>query len=181
MRNRLWFVLTLFGASPCFSAEVYPTKPLRMVVAFVPGGGADAMAFPEEIVAKATPDGHTLLTMGGSFYLTPLLQKVPYDPVREFSPITLVNTFPFVLIVNSSLPAKSVAELIALAESKPGELNYGSGGIGGGNHLGPELLKAMAGINIVRVGYKSGSVALNGLLSNEVQLMVNPPQRRHRM
>ena len=197
MRIALWLTpAAIIMAAGSVLGQNYPNKPIRILTTGVAGSAdiaarllapelagvlrqqlvVDNRLFPEEIVAKSTPDGYTLLAMGGSFYLTPLLKTTPYDPIKQFTPITLVETFPFILIVSSSLPVKSVSELIALAKSRPGELNYGSGGVGGGNHLGPELFKAMAGVNIVRVSYKSGSVALNGLLGGEVQLMVNPPE-----
>ncbi len=172
----------------------YPNRPLRIVTA-EPGGGSDLTArliaqglsaafdqpvivdnrpagiIPAEIVSKATPDGYTLLVTGGTFWVGPLMQRTPYDPVRDFSPITLAASSPNVVAVNPSVAARSVTELIALAKSKPGELNYASGPAGSTNHLAAELFKSMAGVNIVRISYKSTGQAVNDLIGGRVQLM----------
>src|SRR5204862_580813 len=97
--------------------------------------------------------------------------KMPFDPVKDFAPITLVGISPGILVVHPAVPAKSVQELIALAKTRPGELNYASGGAGSPNHLAAELFKAMAGVNIVRIAYKGGGPALNALMGGEVQVM----------
>ncbi len=156
-------------------AQGYPVKPVRMVTAEV-GAAGDLVArmaatglsegygqqvivdnrggsgvIPIEIVAKATPDGYTLLVFGSAFWLLPFLQNVGYNPVSDFSPITLAVTTPLLLVVHPSLPVKSIKELIALAKAKPGELNYASGIAGSATHLPAELFKSMAGVNIVRV------------------------------
>jgi len=128
-----------------------------------------------ESVAKALPDGYTLLLAGGQLTITPLLRKTSYDAVRDFAPITLPGSSPLILVVHPSLPVKSVRELIALAKARPGELNYGSTGIGGLLHLAGELFKAMAGINIVRISYKGSAEAVNNLLSGELHLILQPP------
>ena len=128
-----------------------------------------------ESVAKALPDGYTLLLAGGQLTITPLLRKTSYDAVRDFAPITLPGSSPLILVVHPSLPVKSVRELIALAKARPGELNYGSTGIGGLLHLAGELFKAMAGINIVRINYKGSAEAVNNLLSGELHLILQPP------
>jgi len=101
----------------------------------------------------------------------PLIQLAPYDPVRDFSPIALVARGPNVLVVNSTVPARSVAELIGLAKARPGELNYASSGTGATNHLAAELFKVMAGVDIVRIGYKGAGQALNDLIAGQVQVM----------
>jgi len=125
-----------------------------------------------EIVAKAAPDGYTLLSWGSPLWLAPFLrEKVPYDPVRDFSPITLLATSPNILVVHPSLPVVSVKQLIALARAKPGMLNYSSPGPGGSPHLAAELLKAMARVNIVHIPYKGMGSALSATISGEVQLM----------
>jgi tripartite-type tricarboxylate transporter receptor subunit TctC len=176
------------------SSQSYPNKPIR-IVTIEAGGGGDLAArliaqglsgslgqqvlvdnrgggvIAIEIVAKAPPDGYTLLLYGGTLWIGPLLQKVSWDPVRDFSPITLAVTFPNIVAVHPSMPVKSVKELTALAKARPGELNYGSGSIGASTHLAAELFKSMAGVNIVRVPYKGGGPATIALVTGEVQLM----------
>ena len=176
----------------------YPTKPIRFIVTFAAGGGTDifaraiALKFTEtwgqpvivdnraggngnigtDIVAKAPPDGYTiLLTTNATIVINPHLQKLPYDPVRDFEPVSLVAALPFVLVAHPSLAAKSVSELIALARAKPGQLNYGSSGGGGGAHLSGEMMQTMAGIKMTHVPYKGAAPALIALLSGEVQFM----------
>lgn len=125
-----------------------------------------------EIVAKAPRDGHTLLSYGNPLWLAPFLRdKVPYDPVKDFAPISLTVSSPNVLVVHPSAAAKSPRELIALAKGKPGSLNYGSSGVGSSNHLAAELFKSMAGVDIVHVPYKGAGPALSGLMGGEIQLM----------
>lgn len=126
-----------------------------------------------EVVVKALPDGYTLLSAGGAFLIGPLLRKTPYDPVRDFSPITMTSRAPLLLVVHPSVPAKSVKELIALAKARPGELNYAAGQRGGGPHLAGELFKSMAGVNIVSIPYKGGGPAVIAMLGGEVELMFN--------
>lgn len=173
----------------------YPTKPIRIVTAEV-GGSQDVAArilaqgltgplgqqvivdnrasgvIPGEIVAKARADGYTLLLYAGTFWLQPFVRKhVPYDPVKDFSPITLVVVSPSVLVVHPSVPAQSVKELIALAKAKPGELNYAMGSVGSANHLAAELFKSMTGIDMVGIGYRGNGPAVSGLIGGQVQLM----------
>ena len=176
----------------------FPTRPVRIVTAEV-GGGSDFTArqiaqglstslgqqvivenrpsgfIPGEIVSRASPDGYTLLLFNTILWTAPLIQKAPYDPARDFAPVALIGSTPSVLVVHPSLPVKNVAELVSLARSKPGELNYGSTGTGAANHLSAELFKAMAGVNIVRINYKGGSLALNGLIGGEIHLMFTTP------
>ena len=178
------------------SGQDYPNKPIRIVSAA--GGGATDVAarliaqglsgplgepviidnrpsnLVGEVVAKSPPDGYTLLFIGSAFAIGPLLQKTPYDPVKDFAPISLTSSSPNLLVVHPSLPVKSVKELIALAKARPGELNYGSGPAGSSPHLDAELFKSMAGVNIVRIPYKGGAPALNALMGGEVQLMISP-------
>jgi tripartite-type tricarboxylate transporter receptor subunit TctC len=176
----------------------YPNKPIRFVVTFAPGGGTDIFAraiaakFTEawgqpiivdnraggngnigtDVVAKALPDGYTiLLTTNATIVINPHLSKLPYDPVRDLAPVSQVATLPFVLLVHPSIPVRSVAELIALAKAKPGQLNYGSSGGGGGAHLGGEMMKTAAKIDMTHVPYKGAAPALVALLSGEVQCM----------
>ena len=186
--------MVVLGTGTVFG-QLQPNRPVRIVASGV-GGGTDFVArqiangltdslgqqflvenrgssvVPGEIVSKASPDGHTLLvTTGGILWVLPFFQKVPYDPVKDFSPVALAASFPTVLVVNASLPANSVKELIALAKTKPGELNYASGSSGASTHLAAELFKSMAGVNIVRISYKGAGPALNAVISGEVQLM----------
>ena len=171
----------------------FPSRPLRMLTGGA-GRGNDVVArliaqglttswgqqvivdnrpsgiIPGEIVSKAQPDGYTMVVSGASFWISPLFQAAPYDPVKDFSPITLPVNTPNILAVNLALPVKSVKELIALAKAKPGELNYGAPGTGSSPHLGGELFKALAGVNIVRINYKSAGAAITDLIAGQVQM-----------
>ena len=176
------------------SGQNYPERPIRLVVS-QPGGGSDFVGrliahgisgplgqqvivdnrtayLPGDIVSKAPPDGYTLLIDGTSFWIGPLLQQTPYDPVRDFAPVTMMYKSPMVLVVNPSQPVHSVKELIALAKARPGELNYVSAGTGGAPHLSMELFKSMAGVNIVRVSYKGTGPGVNALVAGEIQVMI---------
>ena len=175
--------------------QTYPNRPVRLV-ATAAGGAGDVAAriigqnisgslgqpvvvenrgtgiVPGEIVAKAPPDGYTLLIAGTVIWLSPFLQEhLPFDPLKDFSPITLAVTTPNVLVVHPSLPVKSVKDLVALARSKPGVLNYGSTGSGSSYHLAGELFKSMARVDIVRVAYKGSAQGLNDLISGQLHLM----------
>jgi len=179
------------------SGQDYPNKPIRILTAEAGGNGdlharvtaqglssslgsvivdnRSTTVIAAETVAKATPDGYTLLVTGSAFWVGTLLQKMSYDPVNDFSPISLLSISPLVLVVHPSLPVNSVKDLIALAKSKPGELNYASNAIGAPSHLAAELFKSMAAVNIVRINYKGGSAAPNALLGGEVQMMFGSP------
>jgi len=173
--------------------EDYPNKPVRMVTS-EPGGGNDfaarliaqglSLTFKQrvvvdnrgiiaaEIVAKAPPDGYTLLFYGNPFWLAPFLRdNVPYDPVRDFFPISLAVSTASILVVHPSLPVKSVSGLIALARARPGELNYSSGTMGAASHLAAELFRTMAGIKIMRVPYRGTGAAFTALIAGQVQVM----------
>lgn len=175
--------------------QAFPTKPIRMVASGI-GGAGDFTArliatgltarfgqqvivdnrpggtVPGEIVAKAQPDGHTLMFVGLVIWLSPYMRdNVPFDPVRDFAPVTLAVIVPNVLVVHPSVNVKSAAELIALAKQKPGTLNYANSGIGNSNHLAGELFKSMAGVDIVPINYRGAPLAMNDLLSGRVQLM----------
>jgi tripartite-type tricarboxylate transporter receptor subunit TctC len=174
-------------------AQTYPTRPIRIVTS-EPGGGNDIVArvlaeglnasLPHravvdnrgivavEIAAKAAPDGYTLLVYGSTIWLSPMLRdKVAWDPLKDFAPVTLAIQLPNILVVHPTLQVKSVKELIALAKAKPGELNYSAGTIGVSPHLAGEMFKALAGVNITMVPYKGGGPALNGLIGGETNLM----------
>ena len=178
-------------------AQPYPDKPVRLIVPYPAGGPNDIIGrmvalklsatlgqqiivdnragaggnIGTDLVAKATPDGYTLLSGGmGSLVMNPALEKVPYDPVHDFAPVILVASAPNVLVVHPSLPVKSVKELIALARAHPGVLNYGSGGVGTTPHLSGALFNVLAHVNIVHVPYKGNAPALTDLLGGQVQL-----------
>jgi len=175
----------------------YPWKPVRIVVPFAPGGGADLTArlvqpglterlgqpividnrpasggvVGAEIVAKAPPDGHTLLLMTSSHAASPAIYKrLPYDVLKDFIPVTLAVSSPLAVVVHPSVPVKSMSELIAYAKANPNKLNYGSSGRGGPTHLAGEQLKSMAKIQIGHVPYKGIGPALTAVLGNEVQV-----------
>jgi tripartite-type tricarboxylate transporter receptor subunit TctC len=127
---------------------------------------------PGELVKQAAPDGYTLLVAGSSHWLLPYLRtQVPFDPIRDYAPITLAVRSPNVIVVHPALPVSSTADLIALAKAKPGVLNYASGSTGSSNHLAAELFKSMAQVDIVRIAYKGSAPALVATVSNEVQLI----------
>jgi len=180
------------------SPAQYPARPVRIVVPQSPGASTDTTArliaqkltgalgqtvlvdnrpgagsvIGTEVVAKATPDGHTLLVVASSITLNPILHKnLTWDPVRDFAPITQLSSFPNILIVHPAVPAKTVKELIALAKAKPGALNYGSAGTATGTHLSAELFKHMTGTDMVHVPYKGGGAAIPALMGGQVQLM----------
>lgn len=175
-------------------AEDFPSRLVR-IVAPSAGGGGDFVArlvaqgltpalgqqvivenrgggvIQAEIVAKAPPDGHVLLLAGSGLWLMPFLRsQVPFDPVRDFAPVTLVVTSPNVLVVHPSLPVKTVRDLIALAKAQPAKLNYSAGITGSSPHLAAELFKLMAGVDIVRVAYKSTTTAMSDMVAGQVHL-----------
>jgi tripartite-type tricarboxylate transporter receptor subunit TctC len=136
-----------------------------------PGAGT---IIASDIVARSAPDGHTLLVTTTSFTIVPsLTARLPYDPDKDFEPITLLSTTPLVLVVNPSVPARSVTELIALAKARPGQLHFGSAGSGGSNHLAGELFNAMAGVKLVHIPFKGNAPALNDLVGGHVDVLFN--------
>lgn len=182
----------LMGVLPAVAAaQTYPSKPIRVVTSET-GGGTDYVArvmaqelsgslgqpvivenrgagvYSGEIVSKATPDGYTLLITGTSFWVGPLFRKTPYDPIRDFSPVSLLVNSPNVLVVNPAMPVKSVRELIDLARAKPGELSYATASTGSSSHLASELFKSMAGVNVVRIPYKGTGPGLIDLIGGRV-------------
>jgi tripartite-type tricarboxylate transporter receptor subunit TctC len=193
----LFFLLPLAAPS---AAQTYPTKSVRMVVPFAAGAGSnDIMArliaqkltdnFGQQfvvdnrpgasgiigcdIVAKAQPDGYTVLMMSLTFTVLPsLFSKLPYDTVKDLTPVTLVASAPLMLVVNPSVPVKSVAEFIAYAKANPGKLNFGSGGAGATPHLAGEMLKSMAGLQVTHIPYKGGAPALADLVGGQIQFML---------
>jgi tripartite-type tricarboxylate transporter receptor subunit TctC len=180
-------------------AQAYPTKPIRLIVPYPPGGGTDIVArllslkltdtlgqqvvidnrgganaiIGTELGAKSPPDGYTLLfALPANVAVNPsLYANLPYDPIRDFAPIAQLNTFPMLLVAHPSLPVTSVSDLVQLARSRPGQLNFASSGEGGGPHLAMELLKSMTKTNITHIPYKGGGPATNDLIAGQVQVM----------
>jgi tripartite-type tricarboxylate transporter receptor subunit TctC len=195
---KMRFVILLFaGAFPAaacaVNAQDFPTRPLRIVTSSV-GGTTDVVArliaqgltaslgqqvivdnrptgiIPGDIVVKAPPDGYTVLFHGNSLWMMTLLQKVPFDPVKDLTPVTMATSTPNLVVVHPAMPAKTIKDLIALAQAKPGALNYGSGATGASSHLAGELFKYMARVSIVRVPYKGQGAAVLAVLGGEVQM-----------
>ncbi len=181
------------------SGQGYPNKPVRIVTSEA-GGSVDLTArlvaqgltntwgqqvivdnragnvnIQAGIVGKSPADGHTLLAFSNAFWLMPYLRETPYDPLKDFSTVTMAMLSPNVLVVNPTLPIKSVTELISLAKAKPGTLNFGSGPTGTITHLCAELFKTMAGVNIIRVSYKGTAPAVSDLIAGQIQLMFSTP------
>ena len=184
------------------AAQPYPTKAVRWIVPFAPGGGADNLArmlvpglteslghnvvidnrgggggtIGTELVARAAPDGHTIAFVATGHTVNPsLMGKVPYDPVRDFEPVSLVASQPNLLVVHSSVAVKSVKELVELARAKPRTLNFASGGNGSSPHLSGELLKLIAGVEISHIPYKGSGPAIADLVGGHVQMMFVGP------
>ena len=196
-----WICLSAVLETGMTCAQVFPAKPIRIVTA-EPAGGLDLAArlmaqglagnlgqqilvenrggaggtIAAQTIAKAPPDGYALLFYGSAIWLAPFLRdNVPFDPVRDFAPVTLAVSSPNLLVVHPLLPVKSVRELIALAKARHGELNYAANSMGSSPHLAAELFKAMAGISMIAVSYKGGGHALNDLIGGQVQLMFATP------
>ena len=177
--------------------QKYPTKPIRLLVPFAPGGGTDIVArviaqkmsemlgqsvivdnrpgaggtVGAETAVRASPDGYTLIMVSGSYATNAAVYKLAYDPVNDIEPISVIGESAFVLVLHPTVVAKSAAELISLAKSKPGVLNYGSTGTGGITHLATELFDLLAGTKMTHVPYKGTGPALTALLGNQLQLM----------
>jgi tripartite-type tricarboxylate transporter receptor subunit TctC len=197
---RVVSILVLLLAAHTVLGQAYPGKPIRMVVPFAAGAGSnDIMArliaqklsesfgqqvvvdnrpgasgiIGTDIVAKALPDGYTVLMMSLTFSVNPsLFSKLPYNTEKDFQPVTMVASAPLMLVVHPSLPVKSVQEFIAHAKANPGKLNFGSGGPGTTPHLAGEMLKTMSGIQVTHVPYKGGAPALADLIGGQIQFML---------
>ena len=190
-------ILLLALAGPAIAADDYPNRPVRLIIPFPPGGSNDVVG---RLVAKqlseklgqqvfvdnrvgaggvlgtqaasiAAPDGYTLLVISIAHAVNPALYKLEYDPIKSFTPVSILATGPNVLVVNPELNVKSVKDLLALAKEKPGELNYASAGIGSFQHLGGELFKLTAGVNIVHVPYRGGGPAMQDVIAGQVKIM----------
>jgi len=199
----------MLAATPLTAAaQAYPSKPIRMVIPFAPGGTTDLLAraiaqhlaqawgqpvvnenraganglIAADIVAKSPGDGYTLSVVAMGHAINPLIyKKVPFDADRDFTPISLIATFPQLVLVHPSVPAKSLGELIALAKSSPAPLTYASGGNGSSQHLAGALFTHMAGLNMTHVPYKGGAPALLDLVGGNVQMMVVQPTSREQI
>jgi tripartite-type tricarboxylate transporter receptor subunit TctC len=195
--------LVLFFVSAIAQAQNYPSKPIRWVVPYTPGGITDNVTrmlaqklqdalgqsivienkpgansiIGADLVAKAAPDGYSILTVIAAHAANATLYqgKLPFDPVKSFAPISLAVVAPLILTTNINFPAKDVRELIAYAKANPGKVNFGSSGIGAAAHLTTELLKQTAGIDMVHVPFKGTAPALQALLSNDIQMLVDVP------
>lgn len=184
-------------------AQDFPSRSLKLVVPYAPGGGADSVArivakrvaenvgqpivienkggagsiVGTDLVAKAEPDGYTLLLgQSGPISINPAVYKtLPYDPVKDFAPITMTTAYPYILVVNSESPAKTLQEFVALAKSKPGALNYGSTGVGAANHLVAELFASKAGLKMTHVPYRGTALAVGDLVSGQLNVVFGDP------
>jgi len=186
-------------AAQALAQKSYPNKAIRMIVPFAPGGSNDIMGrlvaakltesmgqqvvvdnrpgasgiVGTDLAAKSAPDGYTVLVMSLTFTVNPSIRsKLPYDTEKDLVPVTLIASAPLILVVHPSLPVKSVKEFIAYAKANPGKLNFGSGGPGSTPHLAGEMLKTMAGLEMIHVPYKGGGPALADLVGGQIQLML---------
>ncbi len=190
---------TMLACVSVAKAQEFPVKPVRLIVPFAPGGGADINArrlgqrlsslWNQPVVihniagaagnlaaattASSQPDGHTLFFASLAIIISnpTLYEKLPFDPDRDLAPVVLVGEGPHVLLVSSAFPVKTVSDLIALAKERPGKLNFGSGGVGTSLHLAGEFLKTATGINLVHVPYKGASLAIAAMLGDEIQML----------
>ena len=207
-RPIVYAALLLVLAVPPIAAAAYPDHPVRIVVPVAPGGGNDIVArmlarrlsekwgqpvvvdnrpgastaIGSEIVARASPDGYTIMLCSVSFAINAAARaKLPFDPIRDFAPITQVARVPQIVIVNPSLPAASLKEFIALAKARPGQINYASAGNGSSTHLAMELLMEMTGISLNHVPYKGTAPGLTDVIAGHVQVIFNaiPPVLPH--
>src|SRR3954469_21159825 len=195
-----FFLISVLLSTQAAAQTGYPSRPVRIVGPSPPSGGTDIIgrvlaqhfsaAFGQPFVvenragagnmigiesaARAAPDGHTLLVVASTLALNSVLYKnVSYDPLRDFAPITLAATAPLVLVVHPGLPARTLAEFIALAKQKPGQLSYGTPGIGTSPHMAMELLKSMAGIDVQHVPYKGTAPALSDVIGGQIPSMLS--------
>src|SRR5450759_2241697 len=194
----LWVLGALVLAAPdATAADNYPSKPVKIVVPYTPGGGADILArtlaaalAPKigqpvivenrpgantitgtEHVAKSPPDGYTLMLVPASFSINPSFYKLPYDSIKEFAPVALIAMVPLLLVTNPALPVNSVKDLMALAKAKPGQITFASYGTGSPAHLAGELFKNMVGVDMLHVPYKGSAPALTDVMAGHVDLM----------
>jgi tripartite-type tricarboxylate transporter receptor subunit TctC len=196
-------LISAFAAREIARADDFPSHPIHLIVPYAAGGSADATArilarqvgkrtgqtivvenrggsaaiLGTEVVNKADPDGYTLLLgQSGPISINPAIYKdLPYDPVKDFAPISLTTSYPYIMVVNHSLGVKTVQEFVALAKSKPGALNYGTTGVGASNHLLTELFDLRAGIKMTHIPYRGTSLAVADLVAGQVQVVFSDP------
>jgi len=197
MRSLLLKAAVLLAMTAAASAEDYPNKPVRLIIPFPPGGSNDVVGrmfatqlseklgkqvvvdnrggaggvIGTEVAANAPPDGYTLLIISIAHSVNPWLYKLNYDPIKSFTPVAILASGTNVLVVNPELPVKSVKELLDLAKQKPGELQYASAGVGSFQHLGGELFKLEAGVNILHVPFKGGGPAMIDVIGGHTKIM----------
>lgn len=193
--GRLLAAVLLLLTPIAASAQEFPTKPIRLIVPFPPGGSNDIVArlvganlterlgktvvvdnragaagtIGTEIAVRSQPDGHTLLIISAAYAYNPMVYKLPYDPVKAIAPITLLGSGPTSLVIHPGLPVSSVKDLVGLAKAKPGQLYFASAGVGSFTHLSCELFRIMAGINVVHVPFKGGGPAMLEVMSGRMQ------------
>lgn len=194
--------LAWLAVAPAQAAETYPQRPVRLIIPYPPGGAGDiigrmlgnglAASFGQQVVsdnrggggqiiatqiaANAAPDGHTLFLASATHAINPALRsKLPYDTLKDFTPVTLVAQSPLVFVAHASLKAGSIKELIAAAKAQPGRINYASSGPGTGGHMSVELLKSLTGINLVHIPYKGAGPALIDVVGGQVQMICTSP------
>src|SRR5450755_715358 len=200
---RLVLAFALAAIAGVARADDYPSRPIRLVVPYAAGGGADSVArivakrvsetigqpivienrggagsiIGTELVNKSDPDGYTLLLgQSGPISINPAIyKKLPYDPLKDFAPVTMTTAYPYIMVVNPTLGVKSLKEFVALAARKPGELNYGTTGVGAANHLVTELFDSKAGIKMTHIPYRGTALAVTDLLAGHVQLVFADP------
>jgi putative tricarboxylic transport membrane protein len=199
-------LVTVFAAAMAAGstrADDYPSHPIRLIVPYAAGGGADSVArivarrvsetigqtivienrggggsiIGTELVKNADPDGYTLLLgQSGPISINPAVyRKLPYDPLKDFAPITMTTAYPYIMVVNPKLGVKTLQEFVALAQAKPGELNYGTTGVGAANHLVTELFDSKAGIRMTHIPYRGTALAVTDLLAGQVQVVFADP------
>jgi tripartite-type tricarboxylate transporter receptor subunit TctC len=200
MLRRLALCAIAFIAPAYAADDPWPSRPIKLVVPVAAGGGIDLMAriladrlsqqLPQRVlvenvggaggsigarlVAKADPDGYTFLFPGPGHAAIPFMHKQPpYDPIADFAPVSLVTQFPLVVVINPRLPAETLAEFIALAKASPGKYTFGSSGVGGSSHIPVELLKFMAGIDLVHVPFRGGSQSSAAMVAGQIDLIID--------
>jgi tripartite-type tricarboxylate transporter receptor subunit TctC len=199
----LTFALAVIFAAGTARADDYPSRPIRLVVPYAAGGGADSVArivarrvsetigqpivienrggagsiIGTELVKNSNPDGYTLLLgQSGPISINPAIYKnLPYDPVKDFAPVTMTTAYPYMMMVSPALGVKTLQEFVALARRKPGEMNYGTTGVGAANHLVTELFDSKAGIKMTHVPYRGTALAITDLLAGHVQMVFADP------
>jgi len=196
--KRLLAALLLLASLGALAQEPYPSKPVRLILPFPPGGGTDLLGrliadrlaasvgqpvvtenrggaggnVGAEAAARSAPDGYTIVLVAPSLAISPTLYaKLNYDPIKDFAPIALVAQVPNVMVTHPSVPARTLAEFIAYARANPGKHNFGSGGLGTSNHLAGELFNLRTGAGLIHVPYKGVNLAMNGVLAGEVHLV----------